>query len=473
MRELANNIVFKYYDEAEKLPNSTVMRQMFVDDSLAYFNSLAEDASADDALKSELARTFLRIGRVQGLPTSPNLGETSGALENYRKGIEILTPLAEKSTDSALQSDLVKGYADYAVILRQSGDQDEAGKAFQKAIALAEKISQVSPEDENVFTKITPVYLFYGDTLPIGTGADESIPIFDKVIERSERFLGSQPNHLRANNFLAIGCERKGTHLLILARSARELKNNETEKRYLDETRKCFERYVAIAEKMLLVHPENVLSPALFASANVSQATYFIEAGEYTKALESLQKALDFYGKLLEKDDAHVGLKTYVADIEHRFGVVFFRRGEIAKAENKFARAFDLMNKAIQTDPNNFDFAKQRAEIKFSYADEHLRRKDMKKARQFYENAFDELFAVAQTKDNEYARSVQAIYYEKLGDCLRTESMYKNADAEYQKALEIWRKTDVLNLLGNIERGKVLVIESKTANGAVFFAKGN
>lgn len=90
VRELANNIVFKYYDEAEKLPNSTRMRQMFVDDSLAYFNSLADDASSDDQLKSELARTFLRIGRVQGRPISPNLGDTAGALEITAKASNCL-----------------------------------------------------------------------------------------------------------------------------------------------------------------------------------------------------------------------------------------------------------------------------------------------------------------------------------------------------------------------------------------------
>ncbi len=461
VRELANNIVFKYYDEAEKLPNSTAMRQMFVDDSLAYFNSLAEDASADDQLKSELARTFLRIGRVQGRPSSPNLGNTAGALENYRKGIELLQTLVERSADTTLQGDLVAARIDYAVILRQSGNEREAAPNFDQAVALAERFSLASPNDESLFLKTTLAYLFYGDTLPIGTGADESIPVFDRVIEASEKFLVLQPDDLRANNYLAIGCGSKGDQLLILARSAREMDDHETEKKYLAEAGKLFERYVAVAEKMLRVHPQNVLAPALYASANAGRATYLTEIGDYAKALEDLQRSLDFYGELLDKDDAHVGLKTYVADIEHRFGIVYFRLGDSAKAEEKFARAFDLINRAVGSDPNNFDFIKQRAEMKFDRADELLRRKKIERARGFYEEAFNEILPIARAKDREYALSLQAIYHEKLGDCFLAGSAIEKAFAEYQKTREIWHKTAPLNLSGTLQKDKIAILEKK------------
>lgn len=272
-----------------------------------------------------------------------------------------------------------------------------------------------------------------------------------------------QPDSLRANNYLAIGCERKANQLLILARSARDLGDDETTKKHLAEAGKLFERYVAVAEKMLRVHPENVLAPALCASAKVGRATYFTETGEYAKALADLHESLDFYGAMLEKDDAHVGLKTYVADIEQRFGIVYFRLGETDKAEEKFARAFDLMNRAVETDPHNFDFIKQRAEMKFNRADELLRVKEIEKARRSYEKTYHEISPIAQSNNGEYALSLEAIYHEKLGDCFFGESAAENAFAEYQKALEIWRKTATLNLSGTIQKDKIEVLEKKIA----------
>lgn len=467
VRELANNIVFKYYDEAQKLPNSTVMRQMFVDDSLAYFNSLAEDASADDGLKSELARTFLRIGAVQGRPSSPNLGNTSGALENYRKGIELLEFLAESSGDTRLQGDLIAAYTDYAVILRQSGNKAESAEIFQKANALAEKYAQSSPNDETLFLKIVVLYLFYGEILPIGAAEGENIPVFSKVIELSENFLESQPGDLRASNYLAAGCERKGDQFLILARSARERGEYEAAKRYLAEAQKLYKRYLAISENLTRTHPGNVISPALYASANASQAAYLIETAEFDKALSNLQKSLDFYGALLEKDDAHVGLKTYVADIEGKFGIIYYRTSKTKKAESKFARAERLIDKAVQTDPNNFDFAKQRAQIKFSRADELLRLKNVKQARRHYTQAYFELREIAKVKDPEYARSLEATFSEKLGDCLAAESDGRKATFEYEKALAIWQKTPALNIYGNIEKDKAFLIEKKLNNAKI------
>lgn len=464
VRELANNIVFKYYAEAEKLPGSAPIRQMFVDDSLAYFNSLAQDAGADDALKSELARTFLQIGKVQGLPTSPNLGMTAGAIENYRKGIELLEPLAEKSADTSLQGDLVKAYAEYAVILRQNGNNEESEKAFQKAFARAEQFLSASPHDENLFTKITPAYLFAGDTLPIGTSANDNISIYNKIIEMSEKFLASHPEHLKANNFLAAAYDRKGRSLLALALSAREMKDFEDEESRLEEARKSFESGIEISEKLIRLYPDNIIAPALFASANVSQAAYFIETEDYERALQNLQKSFDFYNPLLEKDDAHIGLKTYVADIEKWFGSAYFRTGQIEKAEKHFARAFELMDKAVQTDPNNFDLAKQRAEIKFSYADEFLSQKATKKARQLYEKAFTELYEAAKVRDAEYAESLRANYFEKLGDCFLAEKFERYAAGEYRKALEIWQKNTVHNLSGIVQNNKLLILEMKIKN---------
>jgi serine/threonine protein kinase len=294
VRELANNIVFKYYDEAEKLPNSTPIREMFVKDSLGYFNSLAQDENADDSLKMELAKTFLRIGKAQGRPSSPNLGDSVGAAENYRKGIELFEPLALNSSDVSLQTSLIEAYADYAVILRVVGKESEANNFFQKAEKLGEDLLQKNPDNLDLLQKIGLTNLFISDALPL----EESLKSITKTIEIGEILYAKNSSDLKANSIICSGLEHKGNFLLAKAKSAREVGDLAKEKQLIEEARPIFERNLDISQKLIPHYQNHVFPPALLASSNIIYATFLNQAGDYQKALQNLQLGDDFYGKL-------------------------------------------------------------------------------------------------------------------------------------------------------------------------------
>lgn len=81
MLAIANNVVFKYHDEIEKLPGSTGVREMLVKDATVYLDNLAADAQGDPDLARELALAYLKLGDVQGRIYAPDAGNTAGALE--------------------------------------------------------------------------------------------------------------------------------------------------------------------------------------------------------------------------------------------------------------------------------------------------------------------------------------------------------------------------------------------------------
>lgn len=72
VRQLANNIVFKYYDDIKNLPGSTKARQTLVNDAINYLDNLSKDESNDLSLRRELARAYQRVGDVQGEPYQAN-----------------------------------------------------------------------------------------------------------------------------------------------------------------------------------------------------------------------------------------------------------------------------------------------------------------------------------------------------------------------------------------------------------------
>ncbi len=458
VRELANNIVFKYYDEAEKLPNSTPIREMFVKDSLAFFDSLSQDANADDALKSELGKAFLRIAKVQGRPSSPNLGQTAAAIENYRKGIEILEPIILKSSDTNLQAEFVAANADYAVVLRQNGRKDESDKFFQKAIAIGEEFRRQNPENEMIASRLAITYIFWGNSLPVGFNENENIWAYKKVISICEKLLEKNPDDLRINNYLVGASASNAMTLLTLAKSARIDENFELEKKYLSEAKTLLERSIEIDKKLIKLYPNQVLPPAMLAAAELNYATVLTETEEYGKALEILQSSEKIYRKSLEFDNISVGQKLEVSTVEQRLGAIYSRTGKAKQADSLFESSFKYLDYLVEKDAENFDFVKVRGEAKFNYGDELLRRGETEKARQVFHKAFDEMFAIANKKDITYAKSLQALYFVKLGNC---ENSNERALIEYQKAVEIWQTTEIQNIGGIVQKDLLEVLKRK------------
>ena len=112
VRQLANNVVFKYYDEAEKLVGSTKLREMMVADALVYLDGLRQDSAGDALLQKELGLAYIRIGKAQGRAYFANLGDSKNAVENYKKGIELLEPSALTTDDVKFQWNFVNSLSD-------------------------------------------------------------------------------------------------------------------------------------------------------------------------------------------------------------------------------------------------------------------------------------------------------------------------------------------------------------------------
>lgn len=458
VRELANNIVFKYYDEAEKLPNSTPIREMFVKDSLAYFDSLANDANADNSLKSELGKAYLRIASVQGRPSSPNLGQTAEAIENYRKGIEILEPIILTSPDTNVKATFLVANADYAVVLRQNGRNADADSFFRKAVSIGEDFLRQDPENEVIASRLAVSYMFQGDSLPVGLGENDNIEAYRKALAICQKLLKNNPDDLRLNNYAVALNDRISTTLQTLAKSARFDERFDLEKQYLTEAKSLSGRNIEIGKQLVQNYPNQVLPPAILASAELGYASVLIEIQDYENALVFLRSSENVYRKSLEMDKISVGQKLEISTVEKRLGTIYSRTGNAVKSDSFYESAFKYLDYLVEKDADNFDMLKIRVEAKVDYGDELLKRGEREKARLVYKNAFDEMVAIADKKDADYARSLQALYFVKLGNCEKTSN---KALIEYQHAAEIWEQNPILNINGNIQNDLLEALKRK------------
>ncbi len=473
VRQLANNVVFKYYDEIDKLAGSTKAREMLVTDALEYLDALSQDARDNTDLQRELAVAYIRIGKVQGRAYNANLGDTSGAIASYRKGIALLEPIAVKSNDAQMQGDLAGAYSELATALGRQGNKQEADAFLRQGISLNEKFVSAHAEDLTLPVRLSASYIFLGDTLPVGKGANESIETFKHAVAVADDVLRRDPNHVRANNLVAAALDRIQSHLLTLAKNAQDDDDAALAKQLRDEAAPYSARTLELSEKLVKLQPDEVVNDRILKTAQVNAAQYLFEAGRYDEAQRGLAEAVLDFTEFSKADPDNQEQKLDLAIICSALGANEFRRGQVAPAEVSFKRSFQILDELIAHDAQNFDYLQKRLMVKYLYADEQLFKGDTEAARRAYEKAFAQIDAAAREKDAAFGESLRGYYLAKLGDCdlavagktnlpmVSRRAALDSALASYQQAVELWRQHGAQSSLGVEDAGRVELLERK------------
>ena len=139
VRALARTFVFDVHDQIATLPGSTNARKTIVQTGLNYLENLRSEAGGDAALTRELAGAYEKIARVQGEPTSANLGDTAGAVASVTKALDMLAPLADRG-DEAAQAQIVSSTTLLGNLQQVQGHGDQATRSFARAEAIGERL---------------------------------------------------------------------------------------------------------------------------------------------------------------------------------------------------------------------------------------------------------------------------------------------------------------------------------------------
>jgi non-specific serine/threonine protein kinase/serine/threonine-protein kinase len=138
VRTLANSLLFDVYDSIQDLPGSTPARRIVADRALHYLDTLSQESAGSPDLERELATAYERVGDVQGNPYFPNLGDTAGAIQSYRKALRIRLDLAgEHPRAFPDQAALVATYMNLGPALENNLDFTAAMDTYRKAYAVA------------------------------------------------------------------------------------------------------------------------------------------------------------------------------------------------------------------------------------------------------------------------------------------------------------------------------------------------
>ncbi len=284
--------------QIRSLPGATAARQRIVTQSLDYLSALGRDVNEDPQLSLEIARAYLEVARVQGVPGQITLGQFPEALESLNRAARsvssALTGLSGAERQEATR--LAAAIHHDTMTLRQTkGDNAEAWQEASRTLHYIDLLlasSPVSREDEAEAARLlVNVGLTYLNTHRAAEAA--------RAAERAVA-LGRHANALPATLGRALG---------VLANSRRFSGDLENALAAIEESR-------AIAERDLRpndVPRALVLAGALWREALILGEKNNINLGREDAAIPLLERSLSIADGLADKDPRDYTTRTYVA----------------------------------------------------------------------------------------------------------------------------------------------------------------
>jgi serine/threonine-protein kinase len=133
VRQLAAKL-FDVDVRVRRLQGSSATRQFIVDTSLDYLQRLTADAGNDPDLALDVGTAYMRVARVEGVPISPNLGQTNQAEQHLRMGETFITRvLSAQPRNRTAQLRSAQIAHDQMIVAGQKRQLDEAFRLGQVA----------------------------------------------------------------------------------------------------------------------------------------------------------------------------------------------------------------------------------------------------------------------------------------------------------------------------------------------------
>ncbi|MFN8060506.1 MAG: serine/threonine-protein kinase [Vicinamibacterales bacterium] len=216
VRRLATGFMFEVYDSLVNVPGTTPARAFMVKRAVEYLDNLSRESGHDVELLRELAAAYLRVGDVQGHPTSANVGDTRGAKASYEKTIAIAEGLlATDGTDRSARRSLAMAYRKLGDVLAWSGDVKAGASHAQASLREYEQLSRLpDAETEDHFQRAV-AHIKLGDV-----SGNESFPNlndlagamkeYDLALALLEPLAASMPTDERLQRYVGLTYERRG-----------------------------------------------------------------------------------------------------------------------------------------------------------------------------------------------------------------------------------------------------------------------
>jgi serine/threonine protein kinase len=320
VRKLANSFMFDLENEIQGLPGSTHAQEKLVKTALQYLDGLARESTDDPSLGRELAAAYQRVGDIEGRRGTQNLGNTSAALDSYRKALKIREALAAAfPTNAQSRNQLAMIHNRLATTLELRNDVAGALEHDYKALELDDASSNANPGDRDSLNNLSVSYSAIGRHLLMRGDWAAALRNDLKSLSILERVVAIAPSEERFRHNLAGQYDQVAYEL------------NKTGDR-VKALEYCAKAQI-IDKELVLAHPHDVGAQLDLCSSYQYQANLLFEAGDFEKSLESWRRALVIARAAAAADPRDSRAKISLASVLNSLGWLMVKAGKTTNVE--------------------------------------------------------------------------------------------------------------------------------------------
>jgi len=321
IRQITNALIFDVHDALIEVPGAIEARKLIVQRALVFLDRVAA-TSGDERLRFDLARAYNRVGRAQGDPQVPNLGDRSGALASFARALELLGPLQRSSTywrEASLET--IGTHRLTSAVLTRIGRKDEGLARARDALAAAEALHQRSQGDDQASRMLASAAFSVALALQ---PAPEARPYWDRALEVFGAQLQARPDDPDRNRNVAlvhkyVGAllQTAGDEQAALERYQAALTLDEKRQKLLLDDRSVrfdlaidyanvgsslarlgrrseaipfYDRSITLREGMFAAEPKDVRARVALATAHQKTAQLKLVTGDREQALQHIER---------------------------------------------------------------------------------------------------------------------------------------------------------------------------------------
>lgn len=352
VRKLANAVVFELHDAIENLPGSTPARALLVQRSIAYLDSLAQEATGDVSLQRELAAAYERVGDIQGNPYRANLGNGEGALQSYRQALTLREAILQKNpNDPVAQFDLADSLLMMSGAIEYTEGADAALNLAQRALTLSSAALQRQPASTRGRQLLASSHETVGNALRANkdfTGAlasyGKSLAEFETLFQRATL----PADKTRFQRSLAVNLRKYGDI---------EWMKGQRQNGLALATR-ALEQFAALAQ----AEPHNAQAQYALAVQHTAVGNYFWEINDLTQAGIHYQEGFKLDEICVRNDPDNVQMRRSLIVNSQNVGYVLAQQGDLLKAKPYCEKALAELAGLLKTNttaPGLLNMAKE------------------------------------------------------------------------------------------------------------------
>ncbi len=461
VRKLANSVVGEIYDAIADLPGSTAPRQLLVKKSLEYLDSLATESAGDVSLQRELAAAYAKIGDVQGNPYGANLGDVPGARATFDKLLTIRQAVYDgRARTFADARGLATAHSKIGDVLYGQGQYADSAAAYRRGVAVLEANEAPAADTVMAIRERSRWYARSGVALVASGKHDEAIAALESAI-KIVRPVAEAPN----------ASADEQTELAIHSANLGDIYNHQR------DFAKALEYHALSADTLRRVLPPDarLVSPRRRLALVLARVgADLIDLKRHDEAIAVTRETIALFEGMVAADPNSVQFQFDLADTIGNLAMIQEKAGQLDDALATMRRSLALSDAGQAKNPNLVDRRFNYGSAVALLAQIHLRRGELPDAAREYPRA---LGILTQPGASDRNPTQLLTTYEGLGDTLaalgrreRSGARWRDAQQQYERALEGWNGMKAKGALSELDTGKPDELRKKIAECAAALA---